>query len=78
MEVAVEKYKEKSPDQPETEESEQEESVLGKLLKIDKTSAVVMVSDMLFAGIDTVFHFSFDFNVIKVTLSILASRRLLI
>lgn len=31
-----------------------EESVLQKLLKIDRHAALVMVSDMLFAGVDTV------------------------
>lgn len=36
------------------EGSEEEESVLEKLLKIDKPVAIIMALDMLMAGVDTV------------------------
>lgn len=39
-------------------ENEDEMSVLEKLIKVDKKTAVVMAMDMLFAGIDTVSIFS--------------------
>lgn len=34
--------------------SDHEESVLEKLLKIDRHAAIIMASDMLLAGVDTV------------------------
>lgn len=44
-------------DNKQTTGTDTEESVLQKLLKIDRHAAIVMVSDMLFAGVDTVIIF---------------------
>lgn len=42
-----------------------EESVLEKLLKIDKRVAIIMALDMLMAGVDTVIHKPFPFYLIS-------------
>lgn len=42
------------------QDSSDEESVLEKLLKIDKRVAIIMALDMLMAGVDTVRIKSFD------------------
>lgn len=57
----IDKSIEKYNDSSKLESSDQEGSVLEKLLKIDKHSAIVMSSDMLLAGIDTVRIISFLF-----------------
>lgn len=54
MDKALEKLQNKSADDT------GEMSVLEKLLKIDRNLAIMMVLDMLMAGVDTVIFISFS------------------